>query len=353
LWRFLRAVSLCWGPRRQRNQPVHLLTWKELLFAMYDALIIGGGPAGLSAAIYLARFRREVLVLDDGHARSSFDQVNDNYLGFPEGIRTQQLRELGRQQAERFGARFQQCRVERVEPTGTTFRLCTTAGDYEGRTLLFATGVKDVWPDVPQIMHWIGRQVFWCITCDGYRAVGKQVVCVGNTDEAAVTTLQLRRFTERITLVTDPALARFSSSKREDLARYGIGVTYDRPARLELSPEADRIQALCLEDGTVLSCDMIFSLLGIRPNTQLAREIGVELDNQGYIVMDEEGYTSIPGVFAAGDMTGMYTQQVASAVHAGAEAAQTMNYFLYPDYQKNPEDVSPQEPRGADPENEG
>jgi thioredoxin reductase len=80
-------------------------------------------------------------------------------------------------------------------------------------------------------------------------------------------------------------------------------------------------------------------------------ELGVALDEDGYIVMDEEGYTSIPGVFAAGDLTRMYTQQVASAVHAGAEAAQTMNYYLYADYQKNPEDVSPEEPRGADPEN--
>lgn len=319
---------------------------------MYDALILGGGPAGLSAAVYLARFTRRTLVLDAGEGRSSFAQVNDNYLGFPEGVTTRELRALGRRQAERFGAEFRECRVERIERIeGGGFRVHTTEGNFEGRTILFATGVTDIWPDVPGIKDWIGRQVFWCITCDGHRTKNQTLVCVGNTDEAAVTTLQFLLFTKKISLVADPDKIRFSDEKRADLAAHGISILLARPERLDLCPENRRITALCLDDGTRLACDMIFSLLGVRPNTQLARELGVALDEEGYIVIDEEGYTSIPGVFAAGDLTRMYTQQVASAVHAGAEAAQTMNYYLYADYQKNPEDVSPGEPRGADPEN--
>src|SRR3712207_3019338 len=94
---------------------------------LYDALILGGGPAGLSAAVYLGRFTRRVLVLDAGEGRSSFAQVNDNYLGFPEGVTTRQLRELGRAQAERFGVEFRNCRVERVERIeGDGFRAYTT-----------------------------------------------------------------------------------------------------------------------------------------------------------------------------------------------------------------------------------
>ena len=309
---------------------------------MYDALILGGGPAGLSAAVYLGRFTRSVLVLDAGEGRSSFAQINDNYLGFPEGITTRELRELGRKQAERFGVEFRECRVERIErlePVG--FRVITTEGDFEGRTLLFATGVTDIWPDVPGIRDWIGRQVFWCITCDGHRTKNKTLVCVGNTDEAAVTTLQFLLFTQEITLVADPGKVRFSDEKRADLAAHGVPLILARPDRLEFSPDGKQIAAVCLDDGKRLACDMIFSLLGVRPNTQLARELGVDLDGEGYVVMDEEGYTSIPGIFAAGDLTRMYTQQVASAVHAGAEAAQTMNYYLYADYQKNAADVSP------------
>ncbi len=307
---------------------------------MYDALILGGGPAGLSAAVYLGRFTRRVLVLDAAQGRSSFAQVNENYLGFPDGITTRELRDLGRKQAERFGVEFRECRVQRVEQIEKGFRAYTTDGDFEGRTLLFATGVTDIWPDVPGIREWIGRQVFWCITCDGHRTPGKTLVCIGNTDEAAVTTLQFLLFTRNVTLVADREKARFSPEKCADLAAQRVPVLYARPRNLELTPEGDRITAVCLDDGTRLPCDMIFSLLGVRPNTQLAREMGVALDPDGYIEIDEEGYTNIPGMFAAGDLTRMYTQQVASAVHAGAEAAQTMNYYLYADYQKNPEDVS-------------
>lgn len=318
----------------------------------YDALILGGGPAGLSAAVYLGRFTRSVLVLDAGEGRSSFAQRNENYLGFPEGVTTRELRELGRRQAERFGVEFKEARVERVERTDEGhFRAYTTDGDFEGKTLLFATGVTDVWPDVPGVRKRVGIDVFWCITCDGHRTKDRRIVCVGNTDEAATTTLQFLLFTREVTLVADPDKARFSDAKRAALEAQGVPLHLSRLELLELSPDGGRLTAACLEDGTRLPCDLAFSLLGVRPNTQLAREMGLELDDEGYVVIDEEGYTSVPGVFAAGDLTRMYTQQVASAVHAGAEAAQTMNYYLYAPFQRNAGDESPHEPRGADPEN--
>jgi thioredoxin reductase (NADPH) len=302
----------------------------------YDALIVGGGPAGLSAAVYLGRFRRSVLVLDAGEGRSSFWQNNENYLGFPNGVTTRELRELGRAQAERFGAQFKECRVERIEQRDDLmFVVRTTDGDFVGSTVLFATGVQDVWPNIPGIEQWIGRQVFWCITCDGHRALDRSVVCIGNDDDAATTALQFLTYTNRITLVADPDKARFTDKKRAQLAAHNIEVVISKPEFLEASPDGSQIIAVCLSDGQRLPVDMVFSLLGVRPNTQMAREMGVALDSQGYILMDDEGYTSIPGIFAAGDLTGMYTQQVASAVHAGAEAAQTMNYYLYSPCQRN------------------
>lgn len=311
---------------------------------LYDALILGGGPAGLSAAVYLGRFTRSVLVLDAGAGRSSFAQKNENYLGFPDGVTTRELRELGRQQAERFGVHFKECQVARVERLDAAggFRAHTTEGEFDGRTLLFATGVTDVWPDVPGVHEWIGRQVFWCITCDGHRTKDQTLVCIGNTDEAATTTLQFLLFTRRVTLVADPDKARFSPEKLADLSAHGVQVVFARPEHLELSDDGRTITGMCLDNGERLPCDMIFSLLGVRPNTQIAREMGLDLNHEGYIVMDEEGYTSVPGVFAAGDLTGKYTQQVASAVHAGAEAAQTMNYYLYAPFQRNAGDENPE-----------
>ncbi|MES2461256.1 MAG: NAD(P)/FAD-dependent oxidoreductase, partial [Armatimonadota bacterium] len=269
-------------------------------------------------------------------------QINENYLGFPEGVTTRDLRTLGRAQAERFGAQFKDCRVERIEvQDDQTLVAHTTDGDFVGSTLLFATGVQDVWPDIPGIEQWIGRQVFWCITCDGHRTVDKTVVCIGNDDSAATTALQFLTFTPKITLVADPGKARFSDKKRGQLAAHNIDIVLARPDSLEITEDGSRINGVCLSDGTRLPVDMLFALLGVRPNTQMAREVGVALDDQGYVLIDEEGYTSIPGVFAAGDLTGMYTQQVASAVHAGAEAAQTMNYYLYSPYQRNVGDENP------------
>ena len=302
---------------------------------MYDALVIGGGPAGLSAAVYLARFTRRVLVLDSGIGRSSFSQVNENYLGFPGGVTTKELRRLGQQQAENFGAQFKSCCVERIEQTDGGFRVHTTEGDFDGRTLLFATGVTDVWPNITGIEAFIGRQVFWCITCDGWRSQNKEIVCVGNTDEAATTVLQFLLFTDKITFVVDSECERISDEKFAQLRAQNIHVVHGKPESLSLSDDGQQIDGICLDSGERLSCEMLFSLLGVRPNTQLAREMHLKLDDEGYVAMDEEGYTSIPGVFAAGDLTRMYTQQVASAVHAGAEAAQTMNYYLYAPFQRN------------------
>ncbi|HEY3331111.1 MAG TPA: NAD(P)/FAD-dependent oxidoreductase [Capsulimonadaceae bacterium] len=309
---------------------------------MHDALIIGGGPAGLSAAVYLGRFRRRVLVLDEGKGRSSFSQINENYLGFPDGVSTRELRELGRKQAERFGAEFADCVVEAIERTEMGFVARCGDRDYEGLTVLFATGVCDIWPDIAGIERWIGCGVFWCITCDGFHAIDKRIVCLGNDDEAATTALQFLLYTREVTLIVDPGHDRISDLKRAELVKYGVGLVSGHASSIEASSDGSSIAAICLEGGQRLECDMIFSLLGVTPNTGMAKELDVTTDEQGYIEIDDEGYTNVPGVFAAGDLTKMYTQQVASAVHAGAEAAQTMNYYLYASFQKNVDDCLPE-----------
>src|SRR5690348_8967120 len=141
---------------------------------MYDCLVIGGGPAGLSAAVYMGRFLRRTLVLDAGEGRSSFEQVNENYLGFPDGVKVRELRALGQKQAERFGVEFVDCRVERLTriDDGRHFRAHSTAGAFDGRTVILCTGVCDIWPDLPNVLDYVGRNLFWCITCDGFRANG-------------------------------------------------------------------------------------------------------------------------------------------------------------------------------------
>lgn len=306
----------------------------------FDCVVIGGGPAGLSAAIYMARFLRSTLVIDSLQGRSSFAQVNENYLGFPKGVAIRRLKHLGQEQATRFGAKLCVCTataVHKVEP-GALFKVRTDAGDHLARTVIFCTGVTDIWPNVPRVGRFIGRSLFWCITCDGFRALGKRLVLFGCDDEAATTACQFKNYTDQITFVTGQAEDDCSASASAELNRHGIPIVNARAVRLVGEPDA--LQGVELTDGRVLPADVCFSLLGCKPNTKLTRDLGVACDSRGYIAVDGEGYTSVPGIFAAGDVAGKHSHQVASAVHLGAEAAQTANYYLYAQYQRNLEDRS-------------
>jgi len=131
--------------------------------ALWECVIVGAGPAGLSAAVYMGRFRRRTLVLDCGDGRWSYGQVNDNYLGFPSGATGIRLRVLGRAQGERFGVVFQDAEVTKVRKDLQAFHLATTHGAHRARTLIWAAGVRDLWPDFDGARRLVGRHLFWCI----------------------------------------------------------------------------------------------------------------------------------------------------------------------------------------------
>jgi thioredoxin reductase (NADPH) len=307
---------------------------------IFDCIIVGGGPAGLSAAIYMGRFMRKTLVLDAGEGRSTFGQVNENYLGFPDGVKITELRELGIRQARRFGVRFEDCFVERLEQDvieeaarrGKDFIAHTSNGRFLGRTVILCTGVTDHWPDFPGAIDHVGKTLFWCITCDGFRTLDKNVVLFGENDEAATTACQFQLYTKKISFVTARGKLDCSSQKVQALEDHGIEMIEGQPVQIEGTP--DKVEAVILDDGRRLPCDIMFSLLGCKPNTKLARDLGLQTGPEGYILVDEEGYTSVPGVFAAGDVSRMHTHQVVSAASEGGEAAQTANYYLYADYQR-------------------
>jgi thioredoxin reductase (NADPH) len=318
---------------------------------IYDSIIIGGGPAGLSAGIYLGRALRSVLILDGAQGRTQWNQLNENYLGFPNGIRAAELVRRGRRQAERFGVEFAQCEVRDVaRETGEDgFRVAIhgeRGGDEKrARTLIFATGVTDVWPSFPHVRRYVGKSLFWCLSCDGFRTCGKRVVVLGNSDEAATTALQMLNYTRRITFLSADQQSDISSTKQSQLQENGIPLCYGRIARVE--GKAGQLRALHLEDASSgvgspgevarLELDCLFSMMGQVPNSHLAARLGVHLSEKGCIRVDEEQATNLPGVFAAGDVTNLPAQQVASAVHQGALAATAANYFLYSDVQKTPE----------------
>lgn len=332
---------------------------------LFDCLVIGGGPAGLAAAVQLARLRRSCVLVDDDAGRSQWSQITRNHLGFPEGIRTADLRLLGQRQAVAYGARLLGGRVVRlrrarrpdgsfvarieadVAPSddetpglaenrdrerahGARLGERRTRGGYEvaARTVLLATGVVDRFPTFEGRDECIGVSLFWCIVCDGFESIGRHVTVVGDDREAIDTAFGLLHFTDRVTLVTGSRRTRAPAARLRELE--SRGVTVRRAAVAAYRHAGGRIERLDLageRDG--VGCEMVFVSTPKRPRIELARRLGARVDAGGYLEVDEAGRTSVTGLYGAGDILAGHPHQVTEAAATGAAAATAINYDLY------------------------
>jgi len=296
-----------------------------------DALVIGGGPAGLSAALYLARYNRSVLVFDTGHGRSTHHQTNHNYLGFPDGVATTGLRDLAGQQLSRYPqVRFVHHVISGIEGDGEVGFTAHAQGgrSWTGGVVVLATGVLDHFPHFPGWEAYVGRSMFWCITCDGYENRGRNILVVGHTNAAAGEAMQLHSLTDRIRLLTNSERNEITPTFQQRLDNAGIEVVHDHIRQVE---GADGLlRTVVTRSGHRLELESLFSIQGATPETRLAVQLGARLAPSGWIDVDTEQKTSVPGVYAAGDVTALHSHQVTAAVHEGAQAASAANYFLYP-----------------------
>ncbi|HEX2905835.1 MAG TPA: NAD(P)/FAD-dependent oxidoreductase [Phototrophicaceae bacterium] len=295
----------------------------------YEVLVIGGGPAGLSAALYLARYNRRVALFDAGGGRSSWFQVNHNYLGFPGGIAARHLRELGRQQL----ADYPQVTVydepiNDLKADQECFIASGSGGQWRGPAVILCTGVTDHYPQFDGWEAYVGRSMFWCITCDGYGCQGLRVVVVGNTNNAASEALQLQRFTDQLTVLTNSSENQITPNFVERLKRHNIPLVHDQIE--QVIGHEGQFEALVTVGGQRLELDQLFNQQGATPRSELAAQVGAALDVNGYILTDTEQKTTVPGVYAAGDVTRLFAHQVSTAVHEGGQAASAANYYLYP-----------------------
>lgn len=326
------------GSRLETPYPAQEVPGGDLPAAskIYDAVIVGGGPAGLSAAIYLARFNRSVLVIDAGEGRSTSHERNENYLGFPEGIASRELRRRGQQQAARFGAEFAESRADSIERNGAGFRVGCRGASVACRTLILATGVVDILPEIEGVEEYLGRSLFWCITCDGWKTRGKRVAVVGNSDEAAVTCLQFQNFTDKLVLICNckPEEIAMSERTRRHLLEANIPIVGGCIVRVV--GDDGMMRVVELNDGRRVDLDCMINQQGSRPNSDLALVLGAQLSPEGYIEVDDEQRTNVPMLYAAGDVTRVFAHQIVTAAHEGATAAQAANYDLYRPEQREP-----------------
>jgi len=302
--------------------------------AQYECVIVGGGPAGLSAAVYMGRFRRKTLLIDSGEGRWVYGQRNENYLGFPRGVSSRRLRDLGVAQAARFGVVARPGRVEQLElmPGGKGFELTTSLGRLKTQTVIWAAGVRDRWPSFRGARRLVGKQMFWCIVCDGWRTLDQHLLLLGDTDAAAEDALQFLTYTPHIVLLVEPGKDELSPGARRKLQAAGIPILMGQVQSVRLS--GSEITGILLRGGATVQADFIFSLYGSDPNTELLKNLPIKLTERGMIDVDPKYHTSLERFYAAGDVTNHHSDQVASAVFGGAQAAQAANYALYPPRQQ-------------------
>ena len=283
-----------------------------------EVLIVGAGPAGLTAATYLARFMRRVLVADGGAPRACWIPVSHNMPGFPAGITGEAILSRMRDQAAEYGAVIEAGRVEGLERDGDGFSAQVNGRTVRARAVLLATGVVDHHPDLPGVERAIERAlVRICPICDGYEARDRAVAIIGDDDMGVREAAFLRTYSDRVTLIHIGAAG--ALTRRDDLVRLGVDLVEAPIDNVEL--KGDRVTALSW-GGTFRTFDLVYSALGTTPNAGLAEALGARTDEDGRMLVDLHQATSVPGLYAAGDVVrGLNQIAVATAEAAVAATA--------------------------------
>lgn len=301
-----------------------------------DIVMIGAGPAALTAAIYTCREDIETVLFEKGvvGGLAAITDWVDNYPGFPEGVAGLELAENLRKQAERFGADIQLGEVTGItKQTDGTIKLETTDGDIIARAVLIATGSDYKKIGVPGEQEYYARGVHYCATCDGAFYRDKKLVVVGGGNSAVQEALFLTRFTTHIDLLVRSTI-KASEVLQHDLDKAvkegKITVHLNTTTDEIVGEDGKVVKVIGTKDGkkTEFPTDGVFVFVGLLPNTQFLQGSDVELDKLGLVKTNIDLETSIPGVFAAGDVRSGATMQIASATGEGATAALKMREYL-------------------------
>jgi len=291
-----------------------------------EVIVVGGGIAGLSAAIYLGRAQRDVLVVDSGHSMAKWEPVVQNYLGFPNGVGGEALLKNGRAQARHYEARIVRDRISNVSARKSVFILKGRRKTYRTKKLLLATGIFHLPPEIPGVKECLGHSMFFCKDCDGYRVRGKRIAIVGANNEAVEYALGMLDYSSCVIIATNGNRARWDRQHARWLEEYEIPVAR-KPIR-DVVHRKRKIQALEFATGESVKTDYLFTTRGDIFYNQLAKKLGAKIDSDGQIKVDQCMRTTVPGLYAAGCVTPANCQMIIAAGQ-GAAAAQAINRDLF------------------------
>lgn len=292
-----------------------------------DVLVVGGGPAGLAAALWLARYRWSVLMLDAGAARNQPAWAVHGYPGITDPSPSE-LRRILRDQAIAAGAECAQDEVLAITGEKNRFVVETGSGQSVGaRRVILAYGLRDYIPAIPGVAELYGGAVFHCPDCDGPSVAGLRVGVLGWDRTGAAQALYLLTWTPHITLLAHGCPIDLTPKAARALDDSGIAL---RPETIERVVASERgLSTVELEGGASLPLDALFFHLGTEPRCVIANQLGCTLDDEGYLDVDRGQETSVPGIYAAGDITG-HPHLVVSAAAEGVRAALTIHRSLLP-----------------------
>ena len=299
---------------------------------IYDMVILGGGPGGYTAALYAARAGLDTVVLErlSAGGQMALTSQIDNYPGFPEGIDGFELGMKFQEQAEKFGAKTEYAEVRGLELHSDPKVLHTSEGDFLARTVVIATGAGPRKLGLPDEERLTGRGVHYCAHCDGMFYRGKTVAIVGGGNSAAAEALYLSRVAKRVILIHRRDSLRATKIYHEPLKNLSNLEFYWNSAVTELLGDerlrAVRVKNLLSGEEEELQIDALFVSIGRKPATELVAG-QLELEN-GYIAADESTQTSIPGVYAVGDIRTKALRQIITAASDGANAAHHAEAWL-------------------------
>lgn len=311
---------------------------------IHDVVMVGAGPAALTAAIYTTREDMDTVLFEKGviGGLAAITDWVDNYPGFPKGVAGLELADGLREQAERFGADIRLGEVMDITDEGEYRRLNTTDGDILARAVLIATGSDYKKLGVPGEKEYYGRGVHYCATCDGAFYRDKRLVVVGGGNSAIQEAIFLTRYATKIDVLVRGDHLRASEVLQHELEEHKDKIT------VHLNTTTDEIIGT---DGKVTSVrgtdvvankpvefetDGVFIFIGLLPNTGFLKNTAIELDEVGMIKTNDQLETTVPGVFAAGDVRSGATMQIASATGEGATAALVMRKFIESHTSKKP-----------------
>ena len=295
---------------------------------LIDCLIIGGGPAGLTAAIYLARFHLDILVVDGGKSRASWIPCTRNHAGFPDGIAGTELLQRMRDQACKYGAKIETEFVTKLEHDERSGHFTATwgSGEAKARSILLATGVSNRRPPMDEELHddALARGlVRYCPICDGYEVTDKRVGVIGSDSHGVAEAVFIRSYTSDVTLVAPDKALKLKPEDHKKLEDAGIDCV-DGPAQAVAI--ADKCIVVDTAEGHY-SFDTIYPALGSDTHTQLGEMVGAKLASDGCFLCDAHQRTSVPGLYAAGDVVhGL--DQIGHAMGEGGVAATTIRNDL-------------------------